>query len=52
MYELRLNVHNSKLSQNLDLKVISKNTVVPPRAEHSLLPLAKNYLCLIGGRNN
>ena len=51
MYEMKLNVHN-KIKQNLDLRIIAKNTAVPARAEHSLLPLAKNYLCLIGGRNN
>jgi hypothetical protein len=50
MYELKANPP-IKQNKNLDVRVINKRTPVPARTEHTLLPLGRDYLCLMGGRN-
>jgi hypothetical protein len=51
MHELKVHFPTKLSKAKLDARVISKRTPVPARADHSLFPVGRDYLCLLGGRN-
>lgn len=52
LYEMKVNLPTKYTRAKVDVKVIKRSSEASPRAEHFMLPVQKNYICLLGGRNN
>ena len=51
MYELKIQLPSKHIHAKVDVRILRRNCEVGPRAEHFLYPVQRNYICLVGGRN-
>lgn len=51
LYEMKVHLPSKYIRAKVDVKVLKRNCEVGARAEHFMFPIQKNYICLVGGRN-
>lgn len=51
MYELKVQLPSKHIRAKVDLRILKRNCEVGARVEHFMFPVQRNYICLVGGRN-